>query len=60
MGILARELKKTSNAEFVRVALVLPTEFAYARGVLRGIIAATRQRKWAGWQDAVRRTRTTV
>ena len=31
-------------AKFVHVALVLPTEFAYARGVLRGIIAATRQR----------------
>jgi LacI family transcriptional regulator len=30
--------------KFVRVALVLPTEFAYARGVLRGIIAATRAR----------------
>lgn len=29
---------------FRRVALVLPTEFAYARGVLRGIIAATRAR----------------
>ena len=26
------------------MALVLPTEFAYARGVLRGIIAATRER----------------
>jgi LacI family transcriptional regulator len=26
------------------VALVLPTEYAYARGVLRGIIAATRER----------------
>src|SRR3954464_7128976 len=28
----------------VRVALVLPTEYAYARGVMRGIIAATRER----------------
>ena len=28
----------------MHVALVLPTEFAYARGVLRGILAATRQR----------------
>jgi hypothetical protein len=33
---------KKRESEFVRVALVLPTEFAYARGVLRGIIAATR------------------
>lgn len=32
------------RARFVRVALVLPTEYAYARGVLRGIIAATRER----------------
>jgi len=30
--------------KFVHIALVLPTEFAYARGVLRGIIAATRER----------------
>ena len=35
---------ETSRAKFVHVALVLPTEFAYARGVLRGIIAATRER----------------
>jgi LacI family transcriptional regulator len=28
----------------VRVALVLPTEYAYARGVMRGIISATRER----------------
>jgi LacI family transcriptional regulator len=28
----------------LHIALVLPTEFAYARGVLRGIIAATRER----------------
>jgi LacI family transcriptional regulator len=33
-----------SPARFVRVALVLPTEFAYARAVLAGIIAATRER----------------
>ena len=32
------------SAKFVHIALVLPTEFAYARGVLRGIIAATRER----------------
>jgi len=32
------------SARFVHIALVLPTEFAYARGVLRGIIAATRER----------------
>lgn len=30
--------------KFLRVAIVLPTEYAYARGVLRGIIAATRER----------------
>src|SRR5205823_6446608 len=29
---------------FARIALVLPTEYAYARAVLRGIIAATRER----------------
>ena len=28
----------------VRVALVLPTEYAYARSVMRGIVAATRER----------------
>lgn len=33
-----------NSPKFVHVALVLPTEFAYARGVLRGIIAATRER----------------
>jgi LacI family transcriptional regulator len=32
------------SAKSVRVALVLPTEYAYARAVLRGIIAATRER----------------
>jgi LacI family transcriptional regulator len=37
-------LPKSASAKFVHVALVLPTEFAYARGVLRGIIAATRER----------------
>jgi LacI family transcriptional regulator len=37
-------LPKSKAAKFVHVALVLPTEFAYARGVLRGIIAATRER----------------
>jgi LacI family transcriptional regulator len=30
--------------KFVHIAVVLPTEYAYARGVLRGIIAATRER----------------
>jgi LacI family transcriptional regulator len=34
----------TRSGKFVHIALVLPTEFAYARGVLRGIIAATRER----------------
>jgi LacI family transcriptional regulator len=37
-------LPKNTSTKFVHVALVLPTEFAYARGVLRGIIAATRER----------------
>ncbi len=37
-------MPKNTPAKFVHVALVLPTEFAYARGVLRGIIAATRER----------------
>jgi LacI family transcriptional regulator len=37
-------LPRTKQPKFLRVALVLPTEFAYARGVLRGIIAATRER----------------
>jgi LacI family transcriptional regulator len=37
-------LPRNTSAKFVHVALVLPTEFAYARGVLRGIIAATRER----------------
>jgi LacI family transcriptional regulator len=37
-------MARKKAARFVHVALVLPTEFAYARGVLRGIIAATRQR----------------
>ena len=33
---------KSSN--FIRVALVLPTEYAYARSVMRGIVGATRER----------------
>jgi LacI family transcriptional regulator len=37
-------LPKNTPTKFIHVALVLPTEFAYARGVLRGIIAATRER----------------
>jgi LacI family transcriptional regulator len=37
-------MRRSDGAGFVRVALVLPTEYAYARGVLRGIIARTRQR----------------
>ena len=41
---LTLTLPKDTPAKFVHVALVLPTEFAYARGVLRGIIAATRER----------------
>lgn len=34
----------SKQRKFLHIALVLPTEFAYARGVLRGIIAATRER----------------
>ena len=36
----------------VRVALVLPTEFAYARDVLHGIVAATRERNMYGFTAA--------
>src|SRR5437762_567024 len=35
---------KSKRVRNVRVALVLPTEYAYARGVMRGIIATTRER----------------
>lgn len=38
----------TAPSNFTRVALVLPTEFAYARSVLRGVIAATRERNLYG------------
>jgi LacI family transcriptional regulator len=49
-------LRKPQPTKFVRVALVLPTEFAYARGVLRGIIAATRERNmYAGHTAPARR-----
>lgn len=41
---------------FVRVALVLPTEFAYARAVLRGIIAATRERNLYGGDGSAARS----
>ncbi len=37
-------MASSKPAKIVRVALVLPTEYAYARGVMRGIIAATRER----------------
>lgn len=37
-------MPRSGQRQFKRVALVLPTEFAYARDVLRGIIAATRER----------------
>src|SRR5688500_7703897 len=37
-----------SPAGSVRIALVLPTEFAYARDVLHGIVAATRERNMYG------------
>ncbi len=43
------------SPQFVRVALVLPTEFAYARGVLRGIIAATRERNMYAREQPGRR-----
>lgn len=39
-------MPSTNSAKFVRIALVLPTEFAYARAVLAGIIAATRERNF--------------
>ena len=39
-------------ASSVRVALVLPTEFAYARDVLHGIVAATRERNMYGLAGA--------
>jgi LacI family transcriptional regulator len=44
MRYVVQKVTSTSETRFVRVALVLPTEFAYARGVLSGIIAATRER----------------
>lgn len=37
-------MSHSKRSRTVRVALVLPTEYAYARGVMRGIIAATRER----------------
>ncbi len=37
-------MQQKPGQKFIRVALVLPTEFAYARGVMQGIIYATRQR----------------
>jgi LacI family transcriptional regulator len=47
-------LPKRQPNKFVHVALVLPTEFAYARAVLSGIIAATRERNmYAGGQGAL-------
>jgi len=42
--MITPHVAKPTPTRFARVALVLPTEFAYARGVLRGIIAATRER----------------
>jgi LacI family transcriptional regulator len=43
---------RSPAAHFVRVALVLPTEFAYARDVLHGIVAATRERNMYGIPSA--------
>src|SRR5262245_37533844 len=40
LGLMANKRR----GQFVRVGLVLPTEYAYARAVMRGIIAATRER----------------
>ena len=37
-------MAESDVSKFLHIALVLPTEYAYARGVLRGIIAATRER----------------
>src|SRR5262249_5444345 len=45
------------GSQFLRVALVLPTEYAYARGVLRGIIAATRERNMYAADPPDRRPR---
>jgi LacI family transcriptional regulator len=39
---------ESDTSKFLHIALVLPTEYAYARGVLRGIIAATRERNMYG------------
>jgi hypothetical protein len=47
----------TPRSRFVRVALVLPTEFAYAREVLHGIIAATRERNMYDSHHAARPAR---
>src|SRR4051812_47397675 len=43
--------------KFIRIALVLPTEFAYARAVLRGVIAATRERNMYKSEGASTRAR---
>ncbi|HYO11064.1 MAG TPA: substrate-binding domain-containing protein [Tepidisphaeraceae bacterium] len=40
------------HGKFVRIALVLPTEFAYARDVLHGVVAATRERNLYGRSKA--------
>ena len=36
--------RSARSSKFIRVALVLPTEYAYARAVMRGIVSATRER----------------
>jgi LacI family transcriptional regulator len=48
-----------TRAKFVHIALVLPTEYAYGRGVLRGIIAATRERNMYPGAEAARKRRDT-
>src|SRR5215510_263611 len=51
---MARRSKRT----FARIALVLPTEYAYARAVMRGIISATRERNMYAQADTLRGTTT--
>jgi LacI family transcriptional regulator len=50
-------LGETNRAKFIHIALVLPTEYAYGRGVLRGIIAATRERNMYPGAKGMRKRR---
>ncbi len=45
----------TNSIPFIRVALVLPTEYASARDVLHGIIAVTRERNMYSKEPAARK-----